>query len=244
MPTQLIPVLTRPLLPPKDDLFSVMLGALPSLAERDIVVVTSKVVAIAQGRAIPIEGTDKDQLIADEAEAILPKASSKYGLTLSIKENTLIASSGIDESNSNGFYTLWPTLPSSWAREAWSILRNASGVKELGVIVTDSHCTPLRWGVTGISIGFFGFKPLTDYRGRPDIFGRPLHYTQGNIADAISAAAVGIMGEADECTPIVVVRDWPRVDFVDYSTDEGFHISPEEDLFAPLLKQFIKVPKE
>ncbi len=220
----------------------VLLESLPALKERDIVVITSKVVAIAQGRAVSIESVpDKEKLIASEAQAIVPKASSRYGITLSIKDNTLIASSGIDESNSNGYYTLWPEHPSAWAREACIALRDHFKVRELGVIVTDSHCTPLRWGVTGISIGFYGFRPLSDYRNKPDIFGRPLHYTQGNVADAVSAAAVGIMGEADECTPVVIVRDWPRVDFVDEPTNEGFSISPEDDIFAPLLKVFQKV---
>lgn len=242
MAAHLIAVTTRPLLPPKDDFMGVLLKSLPPLCERDVVVITSKVVAIDQGRAIPINSvSDKEKLIASEAQAIVPKASSRYGITLSIKDNTLIASSGIDESNSNGYYTLWPEQPSTWARQAWAALREHFRIRELGVIVTDSHCTPLRWGVTGISIGFYGFRPLTDYRGKPDIFGRPLHYTQGNVADAISAAAVGIMGEGDECTPVVIVRDWPRVEFVDQPTNCGFNISPEDDIFAPLLGVFQKV---
>ena len=242
MTPQLIAVKTRPLLPPKDDFLGVLLESIPTLSERDIIAITSKVVAIDQGRAILISSVnDKEALIRSEAEAIVPQASSRYGITLSIKSNTVIASSGIDESNSNGYYTLWPENPAVWARKAQAALCDRFGVSELGVIVTDSHCTPLRWGVTGISIGFFGFEPLGDYRGKSDIFGRPLHYTQGNIADAISAAAVGVMGEGNECTPVVIVRDWPRVKFVDHPTDEGFGISPEDDIFAPLLKVFQKV---
>jgi F420-0:gamma-glutamyl ligase len=65
---------------------------------------------------------------------------------------------------------------------------------DLGVILTDSRCTPLRRGTTGISIGFYGFDALPDYRGRPEIFGRPLGVTLANQADAMEAAAVGLMG--------------------------------------------------
>jgi len=238
----LITVKTRPLIPPQDDLDQVMLEYLPPLLEKDILVVTSKVVAISQGRCVAIsEVSNKEELVVAEAQAYIPKASSQYNITLSIKENTLIAASGIDESNGKNHYILWPTESSLWAQRTCLMLKKRFDLKELGIIVTDSHCTPMRWGVTGISIGFFGFQPLIDYRGKPDIFGRELHFSQGNTPDAVAAAAVGVMGEADECTPLVIARNWPRVTFVDYPTHDGFQIAPAEDIFAPLLKIFTAV---
>jgi F420-0:gamma-glutamyl ligase len=111
---------------------------------------------------------------------MIPKASSRYGITLAIKGGTLIASAGIDASNANGHFVLWPAAPSETAAEIGRYLKQKHRVSDLGVILTDSHCTPLRRGTTGISIGFYGFEALRDYRGERDIFGRPLAVTVAN----------------------------------------------------------------
>jgi F420-0:gamma-glutamyl ligase len=114
------------------------------------------------------------------------------------------------------------------------------GITNLGIILTDSHCTPLRRGTTGISIGFYGFQALLDYRGRPNIFGRPLVVTLANRADAMAAAAVGLMGEGAECVPAAIVRGWPDSVFNDTPGQDGFVIPGEEDIFAPLPEGFLK----
>ena len=237
----LLRVKTRPLLPPHDDLWDALDPSLPALRDGDVVVVTSKVVAIHQGRCVPMaDVTDKEDLVEAEAEAWIPRASSRYGITLAIKGGTLIASAGIDASNSDGHFVLWPTAPSEAAAEIGRRLKRRHGVTNLGVILTDSHCTPLRRGTTGISIGFYGFEALRDYRGEPDIFGRPLAVTLSNQADAMAAAAVGLMGEGAECVPAVVVRGWPNLVFSDTPRQDDFFIPPEEDIFAPLLEGFHK----
>lgn len=237
--TVLIQVKTRPMLPPRDDLWDVIDPVLPALCEGDVVVITSKVVAIHQGRCVPIASvSDKEDLVEAEAEAWIPKASSKYGITLAIKGGTLIASAGIDASNSNDHFVLWPTAPSEAAAEIGRRLKQLHGITNLGVILTDSHCTPLRRGTTGISIGFYGFEALRDYRGEPDIFGRPLAVTLSNRADAMAAAAVGLMGEGAESVPVVIVRYWPNLIFNDTAGQDNFFILPEEDIFKPLLEAF------
>jgi dihydrofolate synthase / folylpolyglutamate synthase len=237
--TTLIRVRTRPLLPPRDDLWDALDPALPALRNGDVVVITSKVVAIHQGRSIPMaEVADIEELVATEAESWIPKASSRYGITLAIKGGTLIASAGIDASNSNGHFVLWPESPSDAALQIGRRLKQRHGLTDLGVILTDSHCTPLRRGTTGISIGFYGFEALRDYRGTPDIFGRPLAVTLSNRADAIAAAAVGLMGEGAECVPAVVARGWPDLVFNDEAGQADFFIPPDEDIFAPLLEAF------
>jgi len=163
---------------------------------------------------------------------------TKGVITLAIKGGTLIASAGIDASNSNDHFVFWPTAPSEAAAEIGRRLKQRHSIANLGVILTDSHCTPLRRGTTGISIGFYGFEALRDYRGEPDIFGRPLAVTLSNQADAIAAAAVGLMGEGAECVPAVIVRHWPNLVFNDTAGQDGFFIPPEEDIFAPLLEAF------
>ena len=97
---------------------------------------------------------------------------------------------------------------------------------------------PSMRGTTGISIGFYGFDALHDYRGKPDIFGRSLAVSVANRVDALAAAAVGLMGEGAECIPAVVIRGWPDLVFNDTAGQEGFVIPPEQDIFAPLLQCF------
>jgi coenzyme F420-0:L-glutamate ligase len=235
----LIPIRTRPLVPPRDDLWDALDPVLPALQEGDVLAITSKVVAIHQGRCVPIaEFGDREELVANEADAWIGRASSRYGITLSIKGSTLVASAGIDASNANDHYVLWPSAPNDSAAEIGRRLRRERGVRNLGVILTDSHCTPMRRGTTGISIGFYGFEALCDYRGRPDLFGRPLAVTVANRVDAMAAAAVGLMGEGSECIPAVIIRDWPDIVFNDAAGQDGFLISPEQDVFAPLLRCF------
>jgi coenzyme F420-0:L-glutamate ligase len=236
----LIPVKTRPLLPPRDDLWNALDPVLPPLQDGDVVAITSKVVAIHQGRCVPTDAVaDKEELVAREAEAWIPKASSKYGITLAIKGSTLIASAGIDASNASGHYVLWPSDPWGAAREIAVRLRQKHALSRLGVILTDSHCIPLRRGTVGISISCSGFEPLFDYRGQPDIFGRPLEVTMSNQADAMAAAAVGLMGEGAECIPAVVVRNWPGLISSDADHRNSFLIPADEDIFAPLLAPLI-----
>jgi dihydrofolate synthase / folylpolyglutamate synthase len=240
--TTLIPVRTRPLVPPQDDLWDALGPALPTLEEGDVLAVTSKVVAIHQGRCVPISAVrDREELVETEAEAWIQRASSRHGITLAIKGGILIASAGIDASNANDHFVLWPSEPDEAAAEIGRRLRRERGMRCLGVILTDSHCIPMRRGTTGISIGFYGFEALRDYRGESDIFGRPLSVTLANRPDAMAAAAVGLMGEGSECIPAVIIRDWPNLVFNDSPGQEGFLIPPEEDIFAPLLESFARL---
>ena len=157
-----------------------------------------------------------------------------------IKNNVFIPSAGVDESNADGYYILWPKDPTRVARRLWVWLRKKYGVKERGVIISDSHTVPLRRGVMGISLAHCGFEPLKDYRDTPDLFGRMLKMTQTNIPDALAAAAVVLMGEGDERTPLAVITDIPWMKFVDRTRRSGklfssFEIPAQEDLYYPLL---------
>ena len=76
----------------------------------------------------------------------------------------------------------------------------------LAVIVNDSAGRPWRLGVTGIALGTAGMLALESRIGDPDLFGRPLEITEIAVADELAAAASHLMGQADEATPIVVIR--------------------------------------
>ena len=147
---------------------------------------------------------------------------------------------GIDESNGNGYYILWPKDPQKTANEARKYLARKFGLKKVGVIITDSKITPLRWGVTGSAIVHSGFAPLNNYIGDKDIFGRELKFTKTNIMDGLGAAAVMIIGEGNEQTPLAVIEDVPFVRFQQRNPTrkelaEVRITMMEDDLYRPIL---------
>ena len=239
-----IPVKTRKILPPKDDLYAVLDASLPKLREGDVVFITSKVLAIHQGRCTKIgKGVNKKNLIKSEADAFIEDKNSYWDFILTIKDSTLIPSAGIDESNGNGYYILWPKNTNKLLKEIRDYLKKKFKIKKLALVATDSHAVPLRWGVSGISTGFYGMEPLWDRRGASDVFGRKLEYTKVNVPDALAATAVLLMGEAGERTPVVILRGAQRIQFTNKSTWHKITIRPEKDIYAPLLRK-LKVKKQ
>jgi len=213
---------------------------LPTLKEKSILAVTSKIVSISQGRVVSLTHADKDTLIEEESQFYLPRNENKYNVSLTITQNTLVASAGIDESNSDGNYILWPQDPQRAANDIRAYLQKKFHLKEIGVVITDSKTTPLRWGVTAIAIAFSGVEPLKNYVGSPDLFGRPFVYEKMSIIDNLASAAALEMGEGNEQTPLAVIEDAKAVEFVaaNPSVEElgSLHIKPDEDLYAPLLQ--------
>jgi dihydrofolate synthase / folylpolyglutamate synthase len=215
--------------------------AIPSLVEKSVVVVTSKIVSICQGDVVKNDSSiDKRNLIHKHSEYYLDdQCNAQYGIILTINNDTLIASGGIDESNGDGYLILWPKNIHEATKNIWLHLKNKFHLSHLGVIITDSHTTPLRWGTTGIGISWCGFEALKNYIDTPDIFGRKLHVTKASILDGLAAAAVVTMGEGNEQTPLAVVSDVPFVKFVERppTTEEtsSLRITKEEDIYAPLI---------
>jgi F420-0:gamma-glutamyl ligase len=169
----------------------------------------------------------------------LPPGASRYHVHLTIVDNLLIPEAGVDESNANGHYILWPRDPQGTANAVRAYLSERFNCRHVGVIITDSKTTPLRWGVTGVALAHSGFLPLNDYIGQPDVFGRELRMTKVALADALAAAAVLVMGEGREQTPLAVLGVLPFVVFQGRDpTEEELRqrwISIEDDLYAPLL---------
>lgn len=232
---------TRKFMPPKDDLWE-LLSSIKSIKENSVIAITSKVVSIGEGRCIPIkEFPDKDKLVIKEADKYLPREAAPHGLVMhTIKNDVFVASAGIDESNGAGYYILWPKDPQASAKRIWNFLRKRFKVNNLGLIITDSRLIPLKRGVVGIAIGFFGFKPIRDYRGRKDIFGREFKMETSNIPDSLATAAVLEMGEGAEQTPIAIITDIPYLEFTtglqkEKKGDYLFKIPEKEDIFYPLI---------
>ncbi|MBI2334413.1 coenzyme F420-0:L-glutamate ligase [Candidatus Daviesbacteria bacterium] len=223
---------SRKFLPPKDNLWDLFSEI--SFKENSILAVTSKVVAIGEGRCIPVDKITKDRLAIRESDKYLPRKSAPSGLVMhTIKNNMMIASAGVDESNGKGYYILWPKDPQASAKKIWQFLTKKFKVKNLGVIITDSRLVPLRRGVVGVAIGYFGFKPLRDYRGKKDLFGRKFKMETSNLPDSLASAAVLEMGEGAEQTPLAVISDIPYIKFS--PTFSNIKIPEKEDMFYPLL---------
>lgn len=230
---------TEKIVPNSSDLFTILDKYIKTFGEKSVLAITSKIVSICEGQVMKIGSISKDKLIENEAEYFLPQSQSKYNVTLTIKRNLLAASAGIDESNGNGYYVLWPKDPQKTANTVREYLCKRFSATFAGVIITDSRSFPLRWGTTGVSIAHSGFMALNNYIGHPDIFGRIMQMTKSNVADALSESAVAVMGEGSEQTPLAVIRDVPFVQFQKRNPTPkeiaALHIDIHDDLYAPLL---------
>ena len=90
--------------------------------------------------------------------------------------------------------------------------------------------------VVGVALGYAGFKGIRDYRGKPDIFGRKLKFTQTDIADGLATSAVLIMGEGKECQPLALITEAP-ITFANKVDRNELYIDPAEDMYGPFFAQ-------
>ena len=234
----IIPIKTHKITSSDKNILNILDRYLPKLNEKTILAVTSKIVSITEGRTLEIGSIDKKKLIQKEADWYIDE-ETQYGHTLTIKDYILLPSAGIDESNGKGRYILWPKNPQKSANLIRSYLKRKFRLKDIGIIITDSKTTPLRWGVTGVCVAYSGFFALNDFIGRPDLFGYILKATKVNMVDALATAAVVVMGESVEQTPLGIISDVPFVRFNKNDPTkkeiDAYHIEMKDDLFAPIL---------
>ncbi len=222
-----------PIAQPGDDPAALVLAALArhdlELADGDVVVIASKLVARAEGRFVDLSTL----AISDEAAALAAEIDQDPALVALILDHSasisrkapgalivrhrlgfIAANAGIDLSNSqpldappgSGPWAL--TLPADPDRSAADIraaLEAASGAA-IGLIVSDSFGRPFREGTVGVAVGLSGLPALWDQRGGADLFGRTLEHTITALADQVAAAADLLAGQAAEATPAVLVR--------------------------------------
>jgi coenzyme F420-0:L-glutamate ligase len=223
-----------------DDLFSFITSYFKKLSERSVVVVTSKIVALAEGRVVePEHVATKDELIRSESEIAIP---TKY-VWLTVKDGMVMASAGIDESNANGKYILLPKDSFRSARLLRHQLRKKYRIRNLGVLITDSRTIPLRAGVTGVALGYAGFRGIRDYRGTKDIFGRKFKFSRTNVADSLATAAVLVMGEGNEQHPLAIIEHVPIV-FCERINRHELSISIEDDMYRPIFEKISSQKKD
>lgn len=231
---------THKITPNDCDLTKILDKYLLSFPENSVLAVTSKIVSITEGRFVSMCGASKDELIKQESQFYLPREQSKYNISFAITHNMLAAAAGIDESNGNCHYILWPKDPQRSANDIRGYLKRRFLLKNVGVIITDSKTSPMRWGVTSIALAYSGFAPLKDYIGKKDLFGRKFQFEKLSIIDSLAGAASVVMGEGAEQTPLAVIDDLPFVEFQDRNPSkkelDSLKISIDEDLYGLFLK--------
>jgi len=210
-----------------DDLAQLLAGAVPDLADGDIVVVTSKIVSKAEGRLV--QDTDREASI--DAETVRVVARREGTRIVETRHGLVLAAAGVDASNTAvGTVLLLPLDPDASARSIRGGIRDRLGV-DVGVIVSDTLGRPWRLGLTDAAIGIAGLDPLDDYRGRTDTYGNPLQQTIVAIADELAAAADLVKGKLSGL-PAAVVRGLAHLVTADDGPGARALVRPaHEDLF-------------
>jgi coenzyme F420-0:L-glutamate ligase/coenzyme F420-1:gamma-L-glutamate ligase len=241
-----------PFVLPGDDLVELIAQALTrndvTPQARDVLVVAQKIVSKAEGRMIDlatIEPSAKARTLAAEVDKdprLVELILSESVRVVRARRNVLIvehrlgfvmANAGVDQSNvgpADGASRVL-LLPENPDRSAGSLRRGlaaATGI-DLAVVINDSFGRAWRQGTAGVAIGVAGLPGLIDLRGRPDLFGRTLEASIIGFADEVAAAASLVMGQADEASPVVLIRGlrWSAPE----STAASIIRSPNEDLF-------------
>jgi len=232
---QVLPIKTR-VFKENEDLFSFILKYVKKIPENSILVITSKIVALAEGRTVEYKNQlQKTKLIKQESDFAL-----KTKLTwLTIKDGMVMSSAGIDESNAKGKLILLPKDSFGSADLIRKKLKKIFKVKKLGVLITDSRIFPLRAGIIGVTLGYAGFKGIRDYRGLKDIFDRVLKMSRTGVADSLATTAVLCMGEGKEQQPLALITDAP-VEFIEKVNKKELLINIKDDLYLPLFGSILK----
>ena len=217
---------------PQEDLAAFIIKHIPGVSENTVLAVASKLFCLWKGKILPYEsGEQKEQLIKEQSDFAL-----KTPLCwLSIKDGMVMTNAGIDESNADGKLLLFP--PDMYKLSAGLRVKLCKewGIKNLGVVVTDSMILPLRAGVIAGAVAYAGFKGVRDERGSKDLFGRKLKITQINVADSLATSAALCMGEGKEQQPLALVENAP-VERVDEVPPNEIKYPVENDLYTPLFK--------
>lgn len=217
-----------------ESLADFIIQEIPKIKNKSILVVTSKIVSLSQGRIVP------DVKNRKEKEEWIRKESEKFFETkwcyLCLKDGHWCANGGIDESNAKKGIILWPKDNYGEAERLRKVLLKHYKIENLGILFTDSRIYPLRSGVVGVALGYAGFKGLKNYIGKKDIFGRKFKFEKVNMADSLATAAILVMGEGKERIPLAIIEDAP-VEFTNKKINKNeLKIKPENDIFRVLFE--------
>jgi coenzyme F420-0:L-glutamate ligase len=233
---RVVPLAGMPEVRPGDDLARLLLEAVGraglTLADGDVLAVTSKVVAKAEGRLVPLpddpagrERAHREAVAAETARVVARRgrlviAETRHGL---VGANALV-----DASNAGGDrLVLLPADPDASAARLRADLAALDG-HDVAVVVTDTLGRPWRLGQTDVAVGLAGMGALDDWRGRADGDGRLLEVTEVAVADEVAAAADLVKGKASR-VPAALLRGVARPEGEGRARD--LVRPPAEDLF-------------
>lgn len=225
---QIIPIENLPLIAEGDRLGELVVGAAEKqgtpIGERDIVVITHKIVSKAEGRTLNLDKVSPSEQSKELAqktgkepalvEAVLREAREivRVGPNSLITENwngIVCANNGIDKSNVEGErnVVLLPRNPDGSAQKIRNDIKRLTN-RDVAVIISDTHGRPLRMGEINVAIGVAGIKTTRDRRGETDLFGYVLHVKQTAMADELASAAELVIGQANEGVPVAIIRGY------------------------------------
>lgn len=192
----------------------------PAIEPGDVFVVAQKVVSKAEGAVVHLDGVVASALAREWADAngkdpraveVVLEESRRIvrmdrGILITETHHGFVcANAGVDASNvARGWVTLLPRDPDASAERLRTGLSHAFGCP-VAVIVADTFGRPWREGVVNVALGVAGLRPLIDYRGCVDPYGRRLESTVVALADEIAGAAEIVMRKVARI-PVAVVR--------------------------------------
>jgi coenzyme F420-0:L-glutamate ligase/coenzyme F420-1:gamma-L-glutamate ligase len=228
-PLLVLPLEGIPEVAPGDDLGALLgdglartAGALP-LRQDDVLVVTSKIVAKAEGAFVDLAtveprpeavefasrwGRDPRQVEVVLRQAVRVVRADLGVLVVATRHGFVLANAGVDASNigarAGEVVLLLPDDPDASARRIRGAIGDRFGIAP-AVVVSDSMGRPWRFGITDCAVGVAGMRPLDDLRGTPDADGRMMSATIRAVADEIAAAAELALGKTAR-RPAALVR--------------------------------------
>jgi coenzyme F420-0:L-glutamate ligase/coenzyme F420-1:gamma-L-glutamate ligase len=198
------------------------------LLDGDIVVVTSKIVSKAEGRAIELDDVvasqfarqwgerwEKDPRVVEVVLRESRRIVRQIGpvLITETHHGFVCANSGVDQSSSGaeGRVLVLPRDPDASAAAMRSRFTKLG--LDVAVILSDTFGRPWREGQTDVAIGVAGINPLRSYIGQFDPHGHEFQVQELCDVDELAAAAELVKGNTSR-VPVGVVRgyEWERDD--------------------------------
>jgi len=224
-----------------DDLASMVHAAAAAsgdpLADGDVVVITSKIVSKAEGRAVELadvepsafahswaERWEKDPRVVEVVLRESKRVIRQIGpvLITETHHGFCCANSGVDQSSSGGHdrVLVLPADPDASCRRFRE--RFAELGVDVAVVMSDTFGRPWREGQTDVAIGVAGIRPLHSYIGQHDPHGHEFRVQELCVVDELAAAAELVKGNTSR-VPVAVVR--------------GHRWEPDDDAtMAPVLR--------
>lgn len=232
-----------------DDLAALLLNAaerapVEGLRDGDVLVVTHKIVAKAEGCSVDLRTVEPSPFArmfaerwgkdARQVEVVLRESARIVRMDRGVMicethHGFVCANAGVDRSNAGAAETVLtlPRAPDLSAQVIRAAVSQRTGVT-VAVVVSDTFGRAWREGLVNVAIGCAGLRPLRDERDRVDADGYVLKASILAVADELASAAELVMGKLGGI-PAAVIRGYA------YDVGEGsareLQRAPEKDMF-------------